>query len=59
MSYRFIEQEPWRVQQLHALRQEFPQRRIVIDEGDCNEVLAGTVAREIRYDRLGTEARST
>lgn len=51
-SYRFIEQEPWRVGQLEGLRREFPQHRITIDQGDCNAVLAGRVARDIRYERF-------
>ena len=51
-SYRFIEQVPWRVEQLKALQAEFPNWRIIVDEGDCNAVLVENVAPVIRYERF-------
>lgn len=42
-SYTFIEQTPWRVQRLHALQCEFPDRQIRILQGDCNDLLIAQV----------------
>lgn len=49
-SYRFIEIEPWRVERLEELSQEFPKRNIRIYQGDCNEVISREIASEIRYE---------
>jgi three-Cys-motif partner protein len=48
-SYTFIEKEPWRVEKLRSLEQEFPSRNIKISPGDCNQVLSEEIAPQIRY----------
>jgi three-Cys-motif partner protein len=50
-SYTFIEKEPWRVQRLHELEQEFPERVIEIYEGDCNQIIVGRIVPRITYEK--------
>lgn len=49
-SYTFIEKEPWRVERLRSLEQQFPERRIQIIQADCNQVLANDIVIRIRYE---------
>ena len=49
-SYTFIEKDLRRAQQLQGLVEEFPDRRIYIYQGDCNELLKTRVVPNIRYD---------
>lgn len=48
-SYTFIEQEPRRVAQLHALAAEYPAATILVRQADCNDVLANEVAPSITF----------
>lgn len=50
-SYTFIEQSAWRIARLEQLQTEFPDRRITIVRGDCNEVLVEQIAPMYRRDR--------
>jgi three-Cys-motif partner protein len=51
-SYTFIEKEPWRVEHLHRLRDEFPDHDIRIEEDDCNKVITTKITPEIRYEHF-------
>ncbi len=42
-GYFFIEREPWRVNELEKLKQEFPKAAIRILQGDCNHILVEQV----------------
>jgi three-Cys-motif partner protein len=48
-GYWFIERSPRRVGQLQALQRQFPQRKVTIQQGDCNEILRNTLVPEINY----------
>lgn len=48
-SYWFIERSPWRVGQLQALQRQFPQRKITIQPGNCNEILRKIIVPEVNY----------
>jgi three-Cys-motif partner protein len=49
-SYTFIEQVPWRLQRLEALRGEFPRTSIRIVQGDCNAILVSDITPRITHD---------
>lgn len=49
-SYIFVEKKPWRVQRLRALQEEFTNRDIRIEEGDCNIIIRTKVTPLIRYE---------
>lgn len=51
-SYTFIEKEPWRVERLRDLQDEFPRRKIHIYEGDCNQIILDRVVPVIRYENF-------
>lgn len=51
-SYTFIEKTPWRVQRLRELQAEFPQQKIRILEGDCNQIITTEITPNIRYERF-------
>jgi len=48
-GYWFIERSPWRVGQLQALQRQFPQRKITIQPGNCNEILRNIIVPEVNY----------
>jgi three-Cys-motif partner protein len=50
-SYTFIEKEPRRVQRLHELEREFPERVIEICPGDCNQIIIDTIVPRITYEK--------
>jgi three-Cys-motif partner protein len=45
--YWFVERSQWRASQLQELQRRFPKRRIIIQQGDCNEVLRNTIVPRI------------
>ena len=47
--YWFIERSQRRVKQLQALQPQFPDRQIVIQQGDCNEILRDTIVPQISF----------
>lgn len=49
-KYVFIENDKERVKELEKLQKEFPDRRIEIHQGDCNQYLLHKVARDPRID---------
>ena len=49
-SYTFIEKVPWRAARLRELRAEYPNRRIEVVEGDCNEVLTQRITPVVRKE---------
>ncbi len=51
-SYTFIEKEPWRVEHLRRLRDEFPDRDIRIEEDDCNKIITTKITPRIRYEHF-------
>lgn len=51
-SYTFIEQNPYRVQRLQQLQQEFADRDIRIFEGDCNQIIPQHVTCRICYEHF-------
>lgn len=46
-GYWFIDRSSWRIEQLHALRDEYPASNIRIEHGDCNLILRRQVAMGI------------
>jgi three-Cys-motif partner protein len=48
-GYWFIDISPRRVERVEALRQEFPDREIEIQQGNCNEVLRTTIVPRLPY----------
>jgi len=49
-SYTFIEKEPWRVQRLQELQNEFPDQNIRIRQDDCNQVITREITPRIRRE---------
>lgn len=48
-SYWFIELSPWRVGRLQELCKQFPERRVEIKQGDCNEILRKEIIARFTY----------
>lgn len=49
-SYTFVEKEPWRVQRLQKLQNEFPDQDIRICPEDCNHVITTEITPRVRYE---------
>lgn len=50
-SYTFVEQDPYRVQKLQQLQEEFPDREIRIFQGDCNQIIPQHITCDICFER--------
>jgi len=50
-TYTLIELKAWRAAKLRELRDEYPNRRIRIIEGDCNDVIRHEITPNIRSER--------
>ncbi|MDQ2653469.1 MAG: three-Cys-motif partner protein TcmP, partial [Chloroflexota bacterium] len=49
-SYTFIEQEPWRAEQLRRLCAEYPHLNTRVIEADCNDVIVNQVTPVVRWE---------
>jgi three-Cys-motif partner protein len=47
----FIERSPQRVEKLESLRSQFPNREIIIRQGDCNQILREEIIPQITRQR--------
>ncbi len=52
VEYHFVEQDPVRVQRLEVLAARYPERKVLIHPGDCNQVLVSDVFPRIKYERF-------
>src|SRR4029079_7242651 len=50
-SYKFIEREPWRVERLQALCDQYPHLNTNVISGDCNEVITQRVTPVVRREQ--------
>jgi three-Cys-motif partner protein len=48
--YWFIERSPQRVEKLESLQSQFPNRKIIIRQGDCNQILREEVIPQITLE---------
>jgi three-Cys-motif partner protein len=48
-AYTFIETAPWRVEHLHQLKAEFPDRDLRIVEEDCNQFITREITPRFSY----------
>jgi three-Cys-motif partner protein len=51
-SYTFIEENPYRVESLLGLRDEFSTHDIRVREGDCNEIITNEIVTDIRFENF-------
>jgi three-Cys-motif partner protein len=47
--YWFIEMSPWRVEKLKSLQSQFPNRKVIIRQGDCNQILREEIIPQITW----------